>query len=238
MTAERCSGLLAQLGEHRPYKAGVTGSNPVQSTITFTLIIQRIVSSAGRAPPLQGGGHWFEPSTIHQSITASPRMVSSAGRASPLQGEGHWFDPSTIHHIFRLSSGLLAQLGEHRPYKAGVTGSNPVQSTKSQKFIKKNLSFVSRALPSLYSNTGITGSNPVQSTKSSNLQIFKSSNLQIFKKLSATINLCIFRQNSVFYFSTPTPIKTQLGDQLFRLNIVRKKPVLRCVCKSQQLSFS
>ena len=26
-------GRLAQLGEHRPYKAGVTGSSPVSSTI-------------------------------------------------------------------------------------------------------------------------------------------------------------------------------------------------------------
>ena len=28
--------------------------------------------------------------------------------------------------------GRLAQLGEHRPYKAGVTGSSPVSSTKKE----------------------------------------------------------------------------------------------------------
>src|SRR5690554_5253597 len=104
-----------------------------------------MVSSAGRAPPLQGGGHWFEPSTIHHFFYDTMRillhqlwMVSSAGRAPPLQGGGHWFEPSTIHQIFdrrvsvgHTSFGWLAQLGEHRPYKAGVTGSNPVPSTSS-----------------------------------------------------------------------------------------------------------
>src|SRR5690554_5408137 len=75
-----------------------------------------MVSSAGRAPPLQGGGHWFEPSTIHHipglwlcmfctAIAANNqlRMVSSAGRAPPLQGGGHWFEPSTIHQIKKPS---------------------------------------------------------------------------------------------------------------------------------------
>ena len=59
-------------------------------------------------------------------------MVSSVGRAPPLQGGGHWFKPSTIHHRRAFKSvlyGWLAQLGEHRPYKAGVTGSSPVPST-------------------------------------------------------------------------------------------------------------
>ena len=86
-------------------------------------------------------------------------IVSSAGRAPPLQGGGHWFEPSTIHQYStqRYSHGLLAQLGEHHPYKAGVTGSNPVQSTKLLKSL--------RAPPALYEETVVTGSNPVQSTK-------------------------------------------------------------------------
>jgi hypothetical protein len=64
------------------------------------------------------------------------RTISSVGRAPPLQGGGHWFKPSIVHHhhILRFISlsdiyGRLAQLGEHRPYKAGVTGSSPVSST-------------------------------------------------------------------------------------------------------------
>ena len=31
------SGWLAQLGEHQPYKLGVTGSNPVKTTIVDPL---------------------------------------------------------------------------------------------------------------------------------------------------------------------------------------------------------
>ena len=38
-------GRLAQLGEHRPYKARVTGSSPVASTTYFEV--------------LDGKGHWF-----------------------------------------------------------------------------------------------------------------------------------------------------------------------------------
>ena len=62
-------------------------------------------------------------------------VISSVGRASPLQGEGHWFKPSSDHHIIKpiiensslnCNMGRLAQLGEHRPYKARVTGSSPV----------------------------------------------------------------------------------------------------------------
>ncbi len=26
-----------------------------------------VISSVGRAPPLQGGGHWFEPGITHQT---------------------------------------------------------------------------------------------------------------------------------------------------------------------------
>ena len=113
-----------------------------------------IVSSAGRAPPLQGGGHWFEPSTIHQTF----KIVESTARS--LRRDGcHWVEASTIYKnsIQQYSLGLLAQLGEHRPYKAGVTGSNPVQSTNFLKSL--------RAPPALYEETVVTGSNPVQSTK-------------------------------------------------------------------------
>lgn len=35
------------------------------------------VSSVGRAPPLQGGGHWFEPSTVHylSGITSASTLL-------------------------------------------------------------------------------------------------------------------------------------------------------------------
>src|SRR5918994_2073567 len=41
----------------------------------------RAISSAGRAPPRQGGGHWFEPSIAHQLTafsTSAPILASSA----------------------------------------------------------------------------------------------------------------------------------------------------------------
>ena len=67
------------------------------------------------------------------------------GCASPLQGEGKWFKSSTTHELLSrykerlgvplikelgcMEYGSLAQLGEHRPYKARVTGSSPVRPT-------------------------------------------------------------------------------------------------------------
>ena len=92
-------GWLAQLGEHRPYKARVTGSSPVPSTILRSRLFPGWLAQLGEHRPYKARvtGSIPVPSTI---ILARPLpwMVSSAGRASPLQGEGHWFDPSTIHH--------------------------------------------------------------------------------------------------------------------------------------------
>ena len=58
------NGGLAQLGERLPCKQEVTGSIPVLST-TRQDNPERGVSSAGRAPALQAGGHRFEPGTLH-----------------------------------------------------------------------------------------------------------------------------------------------------------------------------
>ena len=38
------------------------GAEPVK----FALSVARVISSAGRASPLQGGCRWFEPSSTHQ----------------------------------------------------------------------------------------------------------------------------------------------------------------------------
>ena len=67
----------------------------------------RAISSVGRAPPLQGGGHWFETGIAHQffnkkiscAVMLKPmRAISSVGRAPPLQGGGHWFETGIAHH--------------------------------------------------------------------------------------------------------------------------------------------
>ncbi len=52
-------GGLAQLGEHLPYKQGVTGSNPV-SSISFQLVRW---SSWFRTPACHAGDHEFESRT-------------------------------------------------------------------------------------------------------------------------------------------------------------------------------
>ena len=49
------SGILAQLGEHLPYKQRVTGSSPVTPTICG-LVVQLV-----RMPACHAGGRRFEP---------------------------------------------------------------------------------------------------------------------------------------------------------------------------------
>ena len=49
-------GSLAQLGEHLPYKQGVTGSSPVTPTNFLGPVVQLV-----RMPACHAGGHRFEP---------------------------------------------------------------------------------------------------------------------------------------------------------------------------------
>ena len=65
-----------------------------------------VISSVGRAPPLQGGGRRFEPVITHhlsdgpQCKTKDKRwVISSVGRAPPLQGGGRRFEPVITHHL-------------------------------------------------------------------------------------------------------------------------------------------
>ena len=50
-------GIIAQLGEHLPYKQGVTGSIPVATTKTFNGSVAQLV----RVPACHAGGRGFEP---------------------------------------------------------------------------------------------------------------------------------------------------------------------------------
>ena len=57
------NGSIAQLGEHLPYKQGVTGSSPVTSTIIFLIFgyfNYGLVVQLVRMPPCHGGGRGFE----------------------------------------------------------------------------------------------------------------------------------------------------------------------------------
>ena len=49
-------GSIAQLGEHLPYKQGVTGSSPVTPTNKCGLVVQLV-----RMPACHAGGRGFEP---------------------------------------------------------------------------------------------------------------------------------------------------------------------------------
>ena len=54
-------GRIAQLGEHLPYKQGVTGSSPVATTIFFYRYIPNGgVAQMVRAPACHAGGREFE----------------------------------------------------------------------------------------------------------------------------------------------------------------------------------
>ena len=50
-------GIIAQLGEHLPYKQGVTGSSPVSPTI---YILCGLVVQLVRMPACHAGGRGFE----------------------------------------------------------------------------------------------------------------------------------------------------------------------------------
>ncbi len=46
-------------------QAYISMSNKFDNAETRKFRIKRAISSVGRAPPLQGGGHWFETGIAH-----------------------------------------------------------------------------------------------------------------------------------------------------------------------------
>ena len=65
------NGSIAQLGEHLPYKQGVTGSSPVTSTIIFLILgyfNYGLVVQLVRMPPCHGGGRGFESHLSRQML--------------------------------------------------------------------------------------------------------------------------------------------------------------------------
>ena len=73
------------------------------------------VAQLVRAPPCHGGGRGFEPHPGRQQKKRKRRLKAKAG----------FLD---LYFCIR-KHGILAQLGEHLPYKQGVTGSSPVGPT-------------------------------------------------------------------------------------------------------------
>src|SRR5205814_9660404 len=54
------------LPERRADPAGGGETRAVAAVGADSLVSFRAISSAGRAPPRQGGGRWFEPSIVHR----------------------------------------------------------------------------------------------------------------------------------------------------------------------------
>ena len=119
------------------------GSNAASS---FRCSGRWVVSSAGRASPLQGEGRGFDPLTTHQFRTVDlPRSTDVVSASHCTGGQqcgavvqlvripachagGRGFESRPLRHFI---PGWLAQLGEHRPYKARVGGSIPSPPTNS-----------------------------------------------------------------------------------------------------------
>src|SRR5690554_4970588 len=114
----------------------------------------RVVSSAGRASPLQGEGRRFDPCTTHhfkaecQNVFWQPVQLTRLNRCGAVvqlvripacHAGGRGFESRPLRQLF---PGWLAQLGEHRPYKARVAGSIPAPPTSfEEKQILQDLLF-------------------------------------------------------------------------------------------------
>ena len=80
---QSCESRSLHLNECR----GGGGAGPWR---TLNLTASRAISSAGRAPPRQGGGHWFEPSIAHRTPRVAqdcraPQLQCLRGRRKPVQ---------------------------------------------------------------------------------------------------------------------------------------------------------
>ena len=76
-----------------------------------------MVIAAGSYP----AGRWFESDRRYQI-----RLLGQAVKTSPFHGG------NTSSILVGVTNGELAQLGEHLPYKQGVTGSSPVLPTSKR----------------------------------------------------------------------------------------------------------
>ena len=97
-----------------------------------TIALYGLVVQLVRTPPCHGGGHGFE--------SRSGRLFYAL-----------WF--SMVCKIF----GVLAQLGEHLPYKQGVTGSSPVGPI----FYRSGFADVAQLAEQLICNQQVIGSSPI-----------------------------------------------------------------------------
>ena len=72
--------------------------------------IDRAVSSVGRAPALQAGGHWFEPSTAHQKLLWICRTGLRAGQGVTETEPSINHLPSTLTTRVGLADGAAGSI--------------------------------------------------------------------------------------------------------------------------------
>ena len=99
---------------------------------------------------------------IRKSISFGP--VVQLASTPPCHGGGRRFEPdqgrlSSLKAAFALKIGVLAQLGEHLPYKQGVTGSSPVGPSHFLKM--RELADVAQLAEQLICNQQVIGSSPI-----------------------------------------------------------------------------
>ena len=66
-------------------------------------------------------------SNLGVASTIIDAPIAQLDRVSDYESEGWGFESLWAHHT--TICGIIAQLGEHLPYKQGVTGSSPVNPT-------------------------------------------------------------------------------------------------------------
>ncbi len=76
--SNRCKRLCRPLRNH----SATSPRGAPRVTGDGTLALPRAISSAGRAPPRQGGGHWFEPSIAHDRQPANRGVFGRLGPVS------------------------------------------------------------------------------------------------------------------------------------------------------------
>ena len=151
---DRGHGSLAQLGEHLPYKQGVTGSSPVVSTKkrpsssvgqNASLSRQRSTVRARSGSPhlplqlsWQSRGLKILVSLVRFRSEAPFCGFSSSGRAPPCQGGGSEFEPrNPLQKWWRLS-----QVVRQRSAKPLFTSSNLVGASTKERQQRNLLSFL------------------------------------------------------------------------------------------------
>ncbi len=115
------------------FHPGNRGSIPLGRTKLKSL---RSLSSVGRAPALQAGGHWFEPSSDHhlRNIWFSYMFKAPCGgvaqlvRALACHARGRGFEPRHSRQQFNICA-ALAHLVEQLTCNQQVVGSNPTSGT-------------------------------------------------------------------------------------------------------------